>query len=341
MTVTPLNIFKMTGTRIDSLVCSDLTEIIVPTGVTEIKESAFALSTHNSKIQRIIIPDSVTKIGAFAMRHCDNLTEVRLPSNLTCLETYTFHDCKKLSHIILPEGLKVIDKHAMTTCGVTEIDIPKSVERIGEAAFMSCDKLRAVTIPSQTTLLEKGVFYKCNNLTIYTVRGSKAEDYAKENRIPCKYIGETATEITPIPHLDDMTNLKSSGDGNTINTTAIEQQPSFVDTLREKTKTKQQLAEEKERRRESQIQSNVQNVVEKVKYDCGNLANRGVRKLSKKYSIYSYEASTILGGELRLCQKTSSLVKQALQAEGFKTVSTSLHRCISGHGYDLHIVVSW
>lgn len=121
----------------------------------------------------------------------------------------------------------------------------------------------------------------------------------------------------------------------------VEQQPSFADTLRNNTKTKQQLAEEKERRRVSQIQSNVRNVVQKVKYDCGNLANRGIKKLDETYRISSYECRSGFGGEWELCQETSALVKQELQKEGFRTVSTSLRRNITGKGYDLHVTVRW
>ena len=90
MIATPLNKFKVTGTRIDSLVGYGLTEIIIPTEITEIKEYAFQDTSHNSRIQRIIIPDSVTRIGAFSMRDCKSLEEVYLPSSVTRLEKGTF-----------------------------------------------------------------------------------------------------------------------------------------------------------------------------------------------------------------------------------------------------------
>ena len=120
----------------------------------------------------------------------------------------------------------------------------------------------------------------------------------------------------------------------------VEQQPSFAETLKAKTKTKQQLAEEKERSRARQIQDNVQRVVRDVKSDCSALANRGIKKLDKNYTIYSYECRSGFGGEWELCQETSSLVKQALQKEGFRTVSTSLRRGIA-RGYVLHVTVRW
>lgn len=122
---------------------------------------------------------------------------------------------------------------------------------------------------------------------------------------------------------------------------ATKQQPSFADELRNKTRTKQQLAEEKEYRRKSQIQRNVQTVVQGVKYDCGIAAHQGLKKLNKTYSIFSYECRSGFGGEWELCHETSFLVKQALQKEGFWSVNTSLRRNITGRGYDLRVHVRW
>lgn len=339
MTATPLNMFKMTGTRIDSLVSSDLTEIIVPTGVTEIKEYAFALSTHNSRIQRIIIPDSVIKIGAFAMRHCDNLTEVRLPNNLPRLETYTFHDCKNLRHIILPEGLKTIDRHAMTTCGVTEIIIPKSVERIGEAAFMSCANLRTVIIPSRTTLLDKGVFYKCGNLTIYTTHGSAAEAYAKEYNIPYKYIDHAIPSTTPAP-----TPTPSPSPAHTpLIPVDNEDNLSFADELSKVTKTKQQVRDEVKQENthiiDEFIKSNVEGIINSVEYQCKQLASKAERKLMHDFHIspghYVSTAFKKEGGKRAAYKKIRDLVLADLQEKGFRTLHVTLR------SEALHIYIRW
>ena len=53
MEATPLSAFKITGTRIDRFVGEGITEVVIPSGITEVGRHAF--SSANLKI--IIIPD--------------------------------------------------------------------------------------------------------------------------------------------------------------------------------------------------------------------------------------------------------------------------------------------
>ena len=83
-------------------------KVVIPDGVKEINESAF----DGCKITDVIIPDSVTSIGANAFvfsRDCDYDTEVVLPSSLKKLNNHSFYG---VNHIVvstdngmLPQGL--------------------------------------------------------------------------------------------------------------------------------------------------------------------------------------------------------------------------------------------
>ena len=53
-----------------------LTEYVIPDGVTEIRTSAFEGCT---SLQSVTIPDSVTKIGKAAFAGCTNLQIVTIP----------------------------------------------------------------------------------------------------------------------------------------------------------------------------------------------------------------------------------------------------------------------
>lgn len=238
---TSLSKFKTTGTRIDEFTIHDVSDVVIPTEITEIKEYAFSEypfsgnSRHGNQVRlkSVHIPDSVVKIGAYAFASCQELMSVHLPRSLARLESYTFHDCSKLNKIEFPEGLKVIDKYALVNCGIEMITVPNSVEKIGQGAFMSCHRLRSVTILNKATVFDPGVFYKCGNITIYTTKNSTAEEYAKKNGISYKYIEDASDSTDPVASVPSCTSqdkgytsiqLKDTGDGFEISETRYSQE---------------------------------------------------------------------------------------------------------------------
>jgi len=95
----------------------------IPSGVTEIGESAFS----GMGISSIIIPEGVTKIGEAAFYGCRNL------------------DFGSGSEF--PSSLTTIGKSAFATCdAMTAIYIPTSVTTIGENAFSNCTSLSRVIV---------------------------------------------------------------------------------------------------------------------------------------------------------------------------------------------------
>jgi len=65
----------------------NLSEVILPDGVTKIGTGAF----HFSKIERIQIPSSVTEIGNSAFMYCDNLTKIRIPASVASIGSSAFY----------------------------------------------------------------------------------------------------------------------------------------------------------------------------------------------------------------------------------------------------------
>lgn len=79
-----------------------LTQIIIPSSVTSIGDSAF--SGHGNLTQ-IIIPNSVESIGNNAFFHCENLGEITIPSSVTYIGNGVFDYCHKLKEIRMSESL--------------------------------------------------------------------------------------------------------------------------------------------------------------------------------------------------------------------------------------------
>ena len=97
------------------------TDLILPSGITEIYKFAFS---GRQRLASIVIPDSVTTIGDSAFASCISLTSVAFGEN---------------------SQLKTIGDNAFFNCiSLTNITIPDSVTTIGRQAFYECSSLTSV-----------------------------------------------------------------------------------------------------------------------------------------------------------------------------------------------------
>ena len=58
------------------------------------------------QLTEVIIPDGVTKICHSAFRNCKNLEKVLIPKSVTTIDTYAFRNCTNLREVILPEEFR-------------------------------------------------------------------------------------------------------------------------------------------------------------------------------------------------------------------------------------------
>ena len=89
------------------------TSYVIPDSVTRIGESAFR---HCSSLSSLVIPDSVTSIGEYAFRHCSSLSSLVIPDSVTSIECYAFSGCESLSSIVIPDSVTSIGYHAFASC---------------------------------------------------------------------------------------------------------------------------------------------------------------------------------------------------------------------------------
>lgn len=86
-------------------------EVIIPNTITSIGASAFKNATN---LMEINIPDSVTSIGESCFEGCSSLKTVYLSDSLTSLPAYTFKDCLALSTLYIGESVSSIDESIFT-----------------------------------------------------------------------------------------------------------------------------------------------------------------------------------------------------------------------------------
>ena len=101
--------------------------------VTEIGDDAFMGC---SRLAKVTIPDTVTRIGVRAFARCA-FTSFEIPESVTAIESRAFFDCGYLK----------------------EITIPQSVKSLGEMAFYSCASLEKAYIKADIETLEAYTFY--------------------------------------------------------------------------------------------------------------------------------------------------------------------------------------
>ncbi|MCR5069660.1 MAG: leucine-rich repeat domain-containing protein [Prevotella sp.] len=126
-------------------------------------------SDENTEITELVIPDGVTSINNSAFYGCSGLTSVTIPSSVTTIGSYAFSGCSGLTSVTIPSSVTSIGSYAFSGCsGLTSVTIPNSVTSIGDWAFYGCSGLTSVTIPNSVTSIGNSAFSGCSGLTSVT-----------------------------------------------------------------------------------------------------------------------------------------------------------------------------
>lgn len=120
-------------------------------------------------LKKIVLPDSLKRIGKYAFEGCNELEKINLPEGLEEIEEGTFLYCYSLKSIVLPDSLKRIGKSAFMYDELEEINLPEGLEEIGEEAFSHCYTLKSIVIPDSVKTVGSNAFYVCENLKEITI----------------------------------------------------------------------------------------------------------------------------------------------------------------------------
>lgn len=158
--------------------------VIIPEGVTNIEESAFASC---ASLKRITIPDTVTQIGAIAFKDCSNISEIIIPDSVIKLDSEAFCNCTNLAKITIPTTLtdfgsgvfentawaqKQLDETSWLIVNNVLLDgyftehivIPDGVTSIADQAFYYSYGTKKITIPEGVTNIGDHSFGYCPDL---------------------------------------------------------------------------------------------------------------------------------------------------------------------------------
>lgn len=103
-------------------------------------------------------------------------------------------------------GVTSLDNTFSSCYDIKSITLPDGVKKIGEEAFLHCSSLRTIIIPQSVKSIGKDAFLDCYDLIIHGYNNSKAQSFAKANKIPFKIISEP---------INNSYNVKFIGNGAT------------------------------------------------------------------------------------------------------------------------------
>ena len=109
-------------------------------------ETLGAHSFEESGLRTLILPASVSSVGASAFAKCEHLEHVDLRNaiRLNCLGENAFRSCKALRNALLGDGMQIISHSCFKESGLEKMDLPHGVEYIRSHAFEGCSSLRHV-----------------------------------------------------------------------------------------------------------------------------------------------------------------------------------------------------
>lgn len=121
-----------------------------------------------SILTRIVFPDTLKRIKAWALRSSGLSGSLQIPEGVEGIEEQAFCSCPNLNGTLtLPSTLKEIGEHVFSGDSFTgELKLPEGLEEIGEFCFSSNQGFYGeLKLPSHLKKLGANAFFGCSNLT--------------------------------------------------------------------------------------------------------------------------------------------------------------------------------
>ena len=187
-----------------------ITDLVIPSDVTEIREYAF----FGSGIKSVMIPGSVKSIGLAAFSECPSLTDVTIGEGVTTIGEQAFRLCPSLTNVTLPDSLIEIEKEAFWRCGeLTNLTVGKGLKTVGKDAFRDCKKLDRLNISDVAAWCDIDFYDHYSNPLFYSqkmyLNGSLVKDLVIPNGVTVvrQYAFDNNRSVTSLTIPDSVTTI--------------------------------------------------------------------------------------------------------------------------------------
>lgn len=179
--------------------CDGLTNVTIGNSVTTIGDNAFAGCMG---LKSVSIGNSVTEIGGVAFEGCTNLVTVSLGNAVETIKNSAFSGCSSLKSIVIPNSVIEIGGGAFKNCAsLASAVIGNSVTTISGSAFNGCSGLKSIDIPNSVTQIGMMAFKDCSSLASVTL-GNSVASIGKQVFLNCPAIETVISKATTPPTWD-------------------------------------------------------------------------------------------------------------------------------------------
>lgn len=164
------------------------------------KEISKAWYIGDNTITKVVIPEGVKKIDAYAFANLTALEEIVLPSTMESIEYGAFVGCTSLKKITFSgeNNLIIINQHAFENCDLRGTLDLGSVCVISDYAFSGNQKLESVKLPETLLSVGQYAFAGCRNLKNISVEAKKVK-YGAYAFTGCKALKEFTVNSAVLP----------------------------------------------------------------------------------------------------------------------------------------------
>ena len=103
------------------------------------------LFLNDEEITELVVPDGVTEIKDFVFFNCDGFTTATIPNSVLTIGKCAFANCSNMTSVAIGESVTSIGSAAFEDCrSLVTARVPDSVVDLGGSVFSRCDGLTSV-----------------------------------------------------------------------------------------------------------------------------------------------------------------------------------------------------